>query len=194
VNTGRLARISRTALAVLSAVLPALFGATVSAQGAVRIAYADWSSSVASAHVVCAVLEERLQRRCDLQRLPADEMWAAVAEGRADAMLSAWLPDTHRHYLERYAASVVDLGPNLEGTRTGLVVPAVAAGRQTGATGMRGRRDVSVESIADLREKQQAFGGRIVGIDPEAGIMRAAERALEAYDLAGWRLVIVADD
>jgi glycine betaine/proline transport system substrate-binding protein len=104
-------------------------------------------------------------------------------------MLSAWLPDTHRHYLERYAAGVVDLGPNLEGTRTGLVVPAVAAGRQTGATGMRGRRDLRVESIGDLRGMQRVFAGRIVGIDPEAGIMRAAERAIEAYDLAGWRLV-----
>jgi len=164
-------------------------GVCVAADKPVRLAYVEWSSSIASAHVVCAVLEQRLGHDCRLEAMTADQMWAAVAEGRADAMLSAWLPDTHRHYLERFGEQMVDLGPNLVGTRTGLVVPDVSAGRQTGRDGMRGRSANHVESIGDLRQHGERYGRRIVGIDPAAGIMRATREAMRAYGLEGWRLL-----
>ena len=104
-------------------------------------------------------------------------------------MLSAWLPDTHADYLARYGSRMEDLGPNLEGTRTGLVVPDVRVGRQTGPTGVRTLQSDAPRSIPDLARYRHQFGGRIVGIDPGAGIMAATERALAAYDLDGFRLV-----
>lgn len=176
-------------LLTISITLLGLTRAAGAADDAVRLAYVQWSSSVASAHVVCVVLERHLDVRCELEALPADQMWAAVADGRADAMLSAWLPDTHRHYLEQFGEALIDLGPNLEGTRTGLVVPDVSAGRQTGRFGKRGRQAVEVGSIAELRDYRERFGGRIVGIDPEAGIMRATREAMRAYGLTDWRLI-----
>jgi glycine betaine/proline transport system substrate-binding protein len=51
-------------------------------------------------------------------------MWAGVAGGDTDAMVAAWLPTTHADYLDKYKDKVEDLGPNLNGTKTGLVVPA----------------------------------------------------------------------
>jgi glycine betaine/proline transport system substrate-binding protein len=166
-----------------------LAGGHAAAEAPLRLAYTDWSSSVASANLVCAVLRERLRVPCELRATSPEGMWRAVAEGSADAMLSAWLPTTHGHYLERYGDRVDDLGPNLEGTRTGLVVPAVSVGRQTGGLGMRTRPYVTAEAITDLRDLREPFGGRIVGIDPGAGVMRDTRRAMEVYGLEGFRLV-----
>lgn len=159
------------------------------AEGPVRIAYVDWSSSVASANLVCAVLRERLDRRCELIESTASGMWESVADGDADALLSAWLPDTYAHYLDVYGDRLKDIGSNLEGTRTGLVVPDVAPGRQTGRCGARSRPRDRIASIAGLAGHADALGGRIIGIDPEAGIMAATERGLDAYGLDDLRLV-----
>ncbi len=155
----------------------------------VKLAYVDWSSSIASAHLVQAVLQERLGYRVQLVRLDAGEMWQAVAEGRADALLSAWLPVTHREYFERYGGRMVDLGANLEGARIGLVVPDVSVGRQTGALGQRPRPYIRAESIAELDDYAAEFRRRIIGIDPEAGIMERTREALVAYGLDGYRLI-----
>jgi glycine betaine/proline transport system substrate-binding protein len=173
----------------LTAVLSLAPELTIAGAPALRLAYADWSSSVASAQLVCAVLRERLNRDCEANVYTADRMWEAVATGAADAMLSAWLPYTHADYMAEYGAKVRDLGPNFEGTRIGLVVPAVQPGRQTGAYGKRARTPVEVYSIPELAEYRARFNGRIVGIDPEAGIMRRTREALQRYDLKGYRLI-----
>lgn len=168
-----------------------LASTSVSADSAapVRIAYVDWSSSVASANVVCAVLAERLDQPCELIETSADEMWRLVADGEADVMLSAWLPDTHASYFAEYGSQLEDLGPNLVGTKTGLVIPATGVGRQTGQRGAHKQPSLDIQSIRQLSEHRQALGGRITGIDPEAGIMAATEKALTAYDLSGFRLI-----
>jgi len=172
----------------LGALALLLAGATAAAP-ALRIAYVDWSSSVASANVVCAVIEERLDQRCELIQTTAREMWRLVADGEADAMLSAWLPDTHAEYLAAFEDRVQDLGPNLVGTRTGLVIPATGVGRQTGAFGERSAPSLDIRSIPELAEHRRELDGRIVGIDPEAGIMQATEQAIDVYKLGGFRLV-----
>ena len=157
---------------------------------AITLSSAAWSSAVASANLVKAVLTERLGMTVEIEYLPAEEMWAAVAEGDADATVSAWLPVTHADYEAEYGDSVVDLGPNLDGVRTGLVVPRVSVGRQTDDTGERVKPYIPVHSIPKLAEYGEEFGGRIIGIDPGAGVMQRARDALRVYDLTGsFRLV-----
>jgi glycine betaine/proline transport system substrate-binding protein len=180
--------VSRRWLAPLVLALSTLSCGAVLAAEPVRIAYVDWSSSVASAHLVCALLREHLGEDCELIETSAKEMWRQVADGQSDVLLSAWLPDTHAEYLQRYGDDLEDLGPNLEGTRTGLVVPDVNVGRQTGSSGTRTPRLMPIEAIAELAEYRGRLGGRVIGIDPEAGIMAATERALEVYELDGFRL------
>ncbi|WP_242519012.1 glycine betaine ABC transporter substrate-binding protein [Halochromatium roseum] len=154
-----------------------------------RIAYVDWSSSVASANVVCAVLTEHLEQPCELIETSADAMWRMVAEGEADVLLSAWLPDTHADYFAQYRDQLEDLGPNLDGTKTGLVIPATGIGRQTDQRGAQTQPSLQIQSIEQLAGQRQALGGRIIGIDPEAGIMSATETAISTYELSGFRLI-----
>ena len=154
----------------------------------IRIAYTDWASSVASANLIRGVFQEKLDMRCELVMMSVDRMWEAVAKGEVDAMLSAWLPDTHAHYKEAFGEKVVDLGPNLEGARTGLVVPDVKLGRLAAGAGIR-KSYITIDSIAEIKDHAGKFNHRIIGIEPEAGIMRQTEDAMEAYGLEDFELV-----
>lgn len=184
-------------LAALVLALPlvgAMGGASAQeAQGAqepLRIVHAPWSSSLASSLVVAEALESRTGVRVELTEAPVDEAWAAVAAGEQDVFLSAWLPETHAEYLQRYGDRIVDLGPSLEGARTGLMIPDVGASRQTGSRGLEGAGVPDVRSIADLAAFGDLFDRRIVGIEREAGVMRRTREAMTAYGLGDWRLVV----
>jgi len=155
----------------------------------VRLAYVEWSSEIASTHLVKAVIEEKLGYECRLMSMTAAEMWDAVATGEADAMVSAWLPETHAHYFSAVKDSVVNLGPNLEGAKTGLVIPNITAGRFTAGTGIRNRPYMDVNSIPELKKHVDKLDGNIIGIDPGAGVMRQTRKALEAYKLDEFRLI-----
>ncbi len=134
---------------------------------AVKLVYVDWVSEIASAHVVKAVIEERLGYDCELLSVTAISMWESIAAGDQDAMVAAWLPSLHDHYYSRVKNEVINLGPNLEGVEMGLVVPEY----------------VEIDSIDELNEHVEAFDGRIIGIDPEAGLMVETEQTIEKYGL-----------
>ncbi|MDZ7853942.1 MAG: glycine betaine ABC transporter substrate-binding protein [Halomonas sp.] len=159
-------RIHLASLAV--AVGAALTAGAAQAQdkGNVHLAYVEWASEVASTNVMRAVLEQE-GFEVDMTSLSAAAMWQSVATGDADGIVAAWLPTTHADYMERVGDEVVDLGPNLDGTKLGLVVPAYS----------------DVDSIADLNAHADAFNGEIIGIDPGAGIMGLTEDVVDAYDL-----------
>jgi glycine betaine/proline transport system substrate-binding protein len=84
-----------------------------------------------------------------------------------DATLSAWLPATHAAYWDQYKSKVEDLGANFNDAKIGLVVPVT----------------VKATSISDLEAQKSDFGGRIVGIDAGAGVMKKAGDAIKAYNL-----------
>ncbi|MEX2501527.1 MAG: glycine betaine ABC transporter substrate-binding protein [Trueperaceae bacterium] len=178
----------RRLAAVILAALLFLAPAVAAAQEPLRIAHADWSSSQASAWVVAEALRAD-GHRVTLQEYAIDEAWDAVAHGDADVLFSAWLPSTHAPYWDRFGSDLTDLGPNLEGTRTGLAVPDVGGGRQTGGDGQRGAGAADLESISDLADRWESYGRVIVGIEPEAGVMRQAREALEVYGLDGYELL-----
>jgi glycine betaine/proline transport system substrate-binding protein len=133
----------------------------------VELVYVEWSSEVASTNVVKAVLQEKMGVEADITPVSAAAMWQAVSTGDADGMVAAWLPTTHASYLEETKDQLEVLGPNLQGTRIGLVVPSY----------------VEIDSIPQLAEYADRFDGKIIGIDPGAGIMGKTETAMETYEL-----------
>lgn len=140
----------------------------------VELIYVEWASEVASTNLVKAVLQEKMGYDVDMIPVSAAAMWQGIASGDADAMVAAWLPTTHGHYLEKMKNQVVDLGPNLVGTRIGLVVPSY----------------VTLDSIEELNANAEKFDGKIIGIDPGAGLMSKTEKVLEAYDLDNLELIV----
>ena len=135
-------------------------------KGTVTLAYVEWASEVASTNVVRAILED-MGYEVDMASLSAAAMWQSVASGDADGMVAAWLPTTHASYLERTKDQLVDLGPNLVGTKLGLVVPAYT----------------ELSSIDQLDDKAEMIDGEIIGIDPGAGLMGLTEEVLTEYQL-----------
>ncbi len=145
----------------------------VASKGKVKLVYVEWSCATASANVMKAVLEEKLGYDVKLIPVAAAAMWQAVATGSADGFTTAWLPTTHADYLKGVAGKVEDLGPNLEGTRIGLVVPAY----------------VTIDTIGQMNDVKEKFKSRIVGIDPGAGIMMKTEKVIDDYKLKRFRLI-----
>lgn len=134
----------------------------------VRIAYVPWADATASSFLVKNVLESRLENvTVDLVRTEAGLMWQSVSTGDADFMLAAWLPQTHGQYNDQFGENLEQVRANYEGARIGLIVPEY----------------VPVNSIDELNEFVEEFGGRIVGIDAGAGIMAATNDAIQVYDL-----------
>ena len=88
----------------------------------ITLALVAWDSEIASTNMIAKVLED-IGYTVEISPMEGNFMWAAVANGEADAMVAAWLPATHGAYYEDYEADVVDLGANLEGAKIGLVVP-----------------------------------------------------------------------
>ena len=141
-------------------------------QKPVKIVYVDWASEVASSNVIKAVIKEKLDRECELLSVSLHAMWQSIASGDQDGMVAAWLP-LHEEYLDRHREEVKNLGTNLEGTRIGLVVPEY----------------VKIDSIEELQDHRKKFDNKIVGIDPQAGIMKKTALAMDEYQLNEFELI-----
>jgi len=177
-------------LICISALLVALVpGQAVAAEKTVRLSYVEWSETVAATNMVKTVIQEKLGYNCEIIPMTADKMWEAVATGKVDGMVAAWLPTTHGHFYQQYKDQIVDLGPNMVGTQIGLVVPNITVGRQTAESGQSNTPYIKAVSISDLKKYADKFGRRIIGIDPESGIMKKTKEALRAYGLHNYELI-----
>jgi len=89
-----------------------------------KLSYVAWDSEIASTNLLQYVLENRLGYNVEALQVEAGPMWTGVASGDVDAMAAAWLPLTHADYWDKYKDQIEDLGANMTGVRTGLVVPS----------------------------------------------------------------------
>ncbi|EFL51807.1 Substrate-binding region of ABC-type glycine betaine transport system [Solidesulfovibrio fructosivorans JJ]] len=161
--------------ATLVSVAAVLWGtpAPAASKDTVKLAYVEWACATASTNLVKAVLEEKLHKKVEILPVSAAAMWQAVASGDVDGMVTAWLPVTHGNYLKKVKDKIVNLGVIIRGAKIGLVVPDY----------------VTIDSIADLEGAKDKFNGKIIGIDPGAGIMSKTEAAIKDYGLKGYKLV-----
>ncbi|PAV29656.1 glycine/betaine ABC transporter [Virgibacillus profundi] len=103
----------------------------------IELVLTPWDSERASGEVMKLVLEEQ---GFQVTLTPVDPaiVFQAIANGEADASLAPWLPITHGPFYEEYKDDIVDLGPNLTGTKIGLAVPEY----------------MDIDSIEDLQPKE----------------------------------------
>lgn len=138
------------------------------AHGTIKLAYVEWASCLASTNVAAAVLENAGYKVKTIS-VTAAMLYEGLANKDVDAMVCAWLPTTHKAYYAKTKDRLVNLGPNMQGTKIGLVVPSY----------------VKIDSIKQLADPAVAkkFDGQVIGIDPGAGIMSATEQAIKDYKL-----------
>ena len=152
----------------LSAMVALSASAFADGKPTLKIGYVEgWDDSVATSNVAARVIEQKLGYQVQLVPVAAGIMWQGVARGDLDATLSAWLPVTHAAYYDQFKSKVEDVGANFQDAKIGLIVPA----------------DLPENSIPELAGHQADFGGRIVGIDAGAGVMKKTDEAIKAYNL-----------
>jgi glycine betaine/proline transport system substrate-binding protein len=141
-------------------------GAESSEQKSISIGYVLWDSEIASTNVLKQVFE-KAGYDVTITAVDAAPLYQAVASGDVDCTVSAWLPRTQKAYMDEFGDRLDFVGRNLEGARIGLVVPAY----------------VTIDSIEEMNGVKERFGGKIVGIDAGAGVMKTTEEAVDAYGL-----------
>lgn len=138
-------------------------------KGTISLSYVEWDTEVASTNIVAQVLEKA---GYTVKLTPLDNaiMWQSIAKGESDAMVAAWLPNTHGEQYKKYKKDVENLGPNLTGAKVGLVVPSY----------------MKVDKISQLSDEAKE---QIIGIEPGSGVVSAAEKAMKKYpNLKNWSL------
>ena len=143
-----------------------------------RIGWTAWSDAEAVTRLAARLLETRLHQPVKLVLLDIGIQYQGLANGDIDAMLMAWLPLTHKPYMDKFCNQLVDLGPLYTRARLGWVVPDYIPAKQ-------------LKSISDLKDRKvlRKLQNQIYGIDPGAGLMQASEKAMKHYGLDRYRLI-----
>jgi glycine betaine/proline transport system substrate-binding protein len=143
-----------------------------------RIGWTAWSDAEAVTRLAARIIETRLDQPVKLVLLDIGIQYQGLANGDIDAMLMAWLPLTHKPYMDKVGDQVVDLGPLYTRARLGWVIPDYIPKDQ-------------LNSIRDLKDRKVArtLQNQIHGIDPGAGLMQASEKAMKTYGLDRYRLI-----
>lgn len=132
-----------------------------------------WPEGEAVSYLWEAILEEQ-GYDVELEYADAGPVFAGVAGGDYDVTLDGWLPMTHADYMTEFGDDLVDLGPWNEDAVLTLAV----------------NEDAPITSIEELADNADAFGNRIVGIEPGAGLTGATQDAvIPTYGLDGMEFV-----
>jgi glycine betaine/proline transport system substrate-binding protein len=136
----------------------------------ITIGYIPWDEGIASTYLWKELLE---QRGFDVTttQYAAGPLYTGLATGQVDFQTDSWLPTTHAEYWKKYGEQLDDLGKWYGPTSLELTVPSYM-------------KDVT--TLDDLKKHADDFGGKIVGIEPSAGMMGLLKsKVLKEYGLEG---------
>lgn len=141
--------------------------ATPSENKTINIGYVNWAEDVAVSNVWKVLLAEK-GYDVNLRSLEVAPLFVGLNKGDLDVFMDAWLPVTHQTYWEKYKDKLDDYGVWYKSeAKMGLVVPNY----------------VDIKSVEDLNANKAKFNGKITGIDPGAGLMKATNKAVKDYGL-----------
>ncbi|MGI6731976.1 MAG: glycine betaine ABC transporter substrate-binding protein [Anaerovoracaceae bacterium] len=132
----------------------------------IRIGMVNWAECIANSNLWKVILEDQ-GYKVELTPLDAAPLYVGLSKGDFDLFLDAWLPITHEAYWNEYQNNLDDYGIWFDDAKIGIVVPQY----------------VTIDTIEELKGDKDQFDGKIIGIDPGAGLMKASNVANEAYGL-----------
>lgn len=126
-----------------------------------------WDEGIAASELWKAVLEEKGYNVALEYAAPAP-VYSGLSTGDYDVTLDTWLPVTHKSYIEKYGSDMEDLGAWNDEAKLTIAV----------------NKDAPVDSLEELAANSGAFGGRLVGIEPGAGLTEATtNKVIPEYGL-----------
>ncbi|AXH98011.1 glycine/betaine ABC transporter substrate-binding protein [Ornithinimicrobium avium] len=127
-----------------------------------------WTDGLSMAYLLQNQLEE-MGYTVEMQTVSeAALLYAGVAAGDVNMYPSAWPEVTHADYMEEFGDDIEDLGTYYGNAKLTIAVPDY----------------VEITSLDELADNADMFGGKIIGIEPGAGLTRVtSEEMMPAYGL-----------
>lgn len=129
----------------------------------------SWTDGLSTAYL----LEDQLTKLgydVEMKTLTeAGPLYTGLAQGDVDVFPSAWPEITHAEYMKTYGENIEDLGTYYDNAKLTIAVPEYS----------------DLDSIEDLAGRGVDFDGRIIGIEPGAGLTAQTQKMLPAYGLDG---------
>lgn len=135
----------------------------------IKISYiAGWTDGQSIAYLLKDQLE-KMDYDVEVNDLTDNgPMYAGLSQGDIDLNASAWPEVTHASYMEKFGDDIEDLGTWYDGAVLTIAVPSYS----------------KIESLDELKDNADLFGGEIIGIEPGAGLTEVTETSMmPAYDL-----------
>ena len=132
-------------------------------KGKIKIGYiSSWSDSRSTAFLLEDQLE-KLGYEPELETISeAAILYAGVANGDIDIYPSAWPEKTHKQYMDEYGDKIEDISTYYDKAQNTIVVPDY----------------VDIDSIDELKDNADKFDGKIVGIEPGAGLTKVTKDSM----------------
>ncbi|WP_395517362.1 glycine betaine ABC transporter substrate-binding protein [Pseudorhizobium flavum] len=145
----------------------------------VKIGWAAWSDAEFVTKLAAKLIKDELGQEVELVQTDVAPLYQGVSRGDLDAMMMAWLPQTHADYYAKIKDDVETLGTVYENAKLGWVVPNYIP-------------EDAISSMEDLAkdEVKEKLGNTVQGIDPGAGLTRLSQQALKDYGLDDYKLQI----
>lgn len=126
-----------------------------------------WTSTIPPTKVAELILQDM---GYTVEEISADagSVFAGLSQGDIDVFMDSWLPDMHKNYMDKFGDSIDDISISYPNGELGLVIPSYIDG---------------IDTVEDLRGKEEIFGGKIYGIEEGAGITVTTRELIESYGL-----------
>lgn len=130
----------------------------------------SWTDGLSMAYLWENVLESEGYEVEIEEVSEAAPLYTGVAQGDIDVYPSAWPEVTHATYMDQYGDQLENLGTYYDEAKLTMAVPEYT----------------DIDSIEDLSGNADQFGGRIVGIEPGAGLTEVTrDSVMPEYGLDG---------
>jgi glycine betaine/proline transport system substrate-binding protein len=135
-----------------------------------------WTDGLSTTYLLKNILEHNGYTVKVTKLSDNDPMYAALANGTIDMLSSAWPERTQKSYMDRYGSKIENLGKYYADAGLFLAAPTYS----------------DIRSIADLPSHANELGGKIIGIEPGAGLTKKTrDDVFPAYGLdAHFELVL----
>ncbi|MDQ4215129.1 glycine betaine ABC transporter substrate-binding protein [Microbacterium capsulatum] len=145
-------------------------GAGAGTKGTITLGFLpSWSDGLSTAYLLKDQLgklgyDVRMQTLSD-----AGPLYAGLSQGDVDVFPSAWPEVTQKAYMDKYKGRIDDLGTYYDDARLTIAVPTYT----------------DIDSIDQLKGQGSRFDGKLIGIEPGAGLTAQTQKMMPEYGLAG---------
>jgi len=122
----------------------------------------SWTDGLSTAYL----LEDQLTKagyEVEMETLSeAAPLYTALAQGDVDMYPSAWPEVTHKSYMDEYGEDIEDVGAYYDSAKLTFAVPKYS----------------KIKSIEDLPDHAEELDGKIIGIEPSAGLTKVTKESV----------------